>query len=326
MFFNKEKIFSQIKLKYFGSDEKNKKPNYPDFVCAGCGATGISVGQAGRRQGEDKPRIFCEDCAIDTFQKDHDFSSREAAASLRRREFDIFYLFVEMLADGLKVKGALPSVDKMGKDDLNKLMDSGREIFNSQFSRHARIVLAERDKQKDIEAFFRKVLKQIDVQAGPRESISVSFSREEYISLMTLVYLGNWMVNAIRTKDLVESLEGLQRKVFSHAREIGLGDFFDDPELGEKVIYSGPSREFEDSGIHDFIENYDEYTFWEELTDRMAKRDLNKTYSEESLEAMDFEEFFTRREPFEKKYNDEFCDHGLDRLEIAEKKDDVIKF
>ena len=63
-------------------------------------------------------------------------------------------------------------------------------------------------------------------------------------------------------------------------------------EASEKENEYFPSDQFESkSGIHDLIEAYDEEIFWDELSERMAERDVYDTLTEEQRKRLSNEAY-----------------------------------
>ena len=157
--FNKqEKILPGIKLKYYCKEENGESPKHPDAVCCVCGKKNIAIGSAMDAY-SDNPKLVCEDCTIDKYQEDYKFKSREAAAARRRRIFDVSYLFNEMITDKYLEEKNLKSVDNLGHNDMEKIMEIGREAYNDLFTVMDKIKLEETEHQWKIEEKLRKKLK-----------------------------------------------------------------------------------------------------------------------------------------------------------------------
>ncbi|EKE11221.1 MAG: hypothetical protein ACD_15C00115G0001, partial [uncultured bacterium] len=143
--------------------------------------------------------------------------------------------------------------------------------------------------------------------------INVQLTKKQYGNLLKLVYLGNWMVNAIRTDDKFKEFNFLESYIFSYAQEAGLEKYVDDEPVGDMKYF--PTAEFEELVDH-FKEEYDEDVFWEELADRLGERDFLRKYGEDKIKKMGKDERFYKRYEFIDKYGDELYEHGLDRIEI----------
>ncbi len=139
--------------------------------------------------------------------------------------------------------------------------------------------------------------------------MNISLTPEQYRTLLLMVYLGNWMVNAHKT-DQEKVFSGLEHYIFSFAESFavkGLVEWFED----DKAYYG--TRELDDLA-EPYIADYDNETFWDELINRLADRDFLAQYGEDTIERMTQEERFIKREEFEERYEEEFEEHGLDRI------------
>lgn len=93
-------------------------------------------------------------------------------------------------------------------------------------------------------------------------------TQEQYQRLVELVYFGEWLVNASRTKP-IDKYEDIQQYIYSFAKDNDLPFMnyhknFDSYEL---------TNEYEKS-IHHYIDEYDENIFLEQLVHKLADRDL----------------------------------------------------
>ena len=94
--------------------------------------------------------------------------------------------------------------------------------------------------------------------------MNVEFTEKEFRYLLDMVYIGNWILNSTRGDDRIES------KLFAQCAKnpklhalftIAAGDVF-------------PSRAFEDGGIHEAIEEYEDNVFFEILSEELARKDM----------------------------------------------------
>ena len=96
--------------------------------------------------------------------------------------------------------------------------------------------------------------------------------------------------------------------IFSLAKEFGFPkDFEHDLECDEH----GKTTE-----VNRLHEEYDEETCWEELVDMLGERDFYSKYSEEEIKKMSDEEHFTKRMECDIAWEEEFENHGVERLHI----------
>jgi len=147
--------------------------------------------------------------------------------------------------------------------------------------------------------------------------VKIDFTKDQYEDLVKLVYLGVWIINSHRTDDIVEKYEELEQYLLSFSGDSGTERFVEFDAEHDSFFPSGAFEEDED--IERYREEYDEYTFWDELIYRLARRDLIRTYGEAAVFTMTADELIDKEQPFIEKYEDEFEKNGIDNLEVKEK-------
>lgn len=152
-------VLPPIKLKHF--NKKGDIPEYLDARCHFCGKTNITVG-AYLDTYTNNPKVVCEDCAIDNYQKDFGYKTREIATARRRRMFEVTYLFFEMVLDQYLAQNKMPFIENINEAEYNRLMNLSREIFNTSLSRQEKIELEETYDQSEIEEKLRELLKKVE--------------------------------------------------------------------------------------------------------------------------------------------------------------------
>lgn len=147
---------------------------------------------------------------------------------------------------------------------------------------------------------------------------TIRLSGRQYEDLLKLVYLGNFLVNNYRSDKPVSRFDDLESYLFSLAKDYGLSQALDmDAETG--VVY--PSREFSQAEeLNEYIDDFVDNSFWDELVQRLTDRDLYRKYGEEAVEAMSWEELRKIEEPAHRRYASEIEKHGLENLEIVNRK------
>ena len=149
--------------------------------------------------------------------------------------------------------------------------------------------------------------------------MKIDLTKEQYENLVKIVYLGNWVVNAIRTgaegDERIEKYEDTEQYIFSFYKDFGLEKYIEyDKEFKEFF----PTSELEDnSDTRGYLEDYDNEAFWDELGDRLGDRDFFRKYTEEEIKAMDQKERFLTNQKSIIKYEEEFEKYGIDRLELG---------
>lgn len=151
--------------------------------------------------------------------------------------------------------------------------------------------------------------------------MEINLSKQQYWDLIRAVYMADWMANAICESDIKQD-DGIKEicdYIFSFAKEMGYEDYVEySEELGR---YFATFDLDEEPSIRSLIERYDDHCFWDEITERLGARDFFNKYSEGEIAKMNDEELFTKRLECEEKWEEEFENHGIDGLKIAERID-----
>lgn len=145
---------------------------------------------------------------------------------------------------------------------------------------------------------------------------TVQFTKEQYENLIKLAYLGEWMINSVRSDDVETAFDELLGHILSQAKGMGHDRYVEyDAKLGKYF----PSEKLEEE-LHDYIEDYNNETFWDELAGRLAERDLVKNHGIEQVERMSFDERMEAEHPLIDKYYEEFERNGVDRITVSDGK------
>jgi len=148
--------------------------------------------------------------------------------------------------------------------------------------------------------------------------VNINFTDKEYRLLLDAVFIAEWVMTVHDTgpEQDDDPHQMLFQKIYSYAGEMGCAGLVD-VETDTNRYY--PSRRYEeDSGVFEWIEEYNALTFWDELIARLTERDVLNDSSPGELELMGTEEYQRRASPHEQRYATEFEQHGIDRLVIEE--------
>lgn len=141
--------------------------------------------------------------------------------------------------------------------------------------------------------------------------MNVQLEPEEFRKLIELAYLGEWVVNAHHDTEYQDDAAGstLQRLLATQPME-GVGR---DDETGEYYMQDDWVEQLYDK----YILDYDDHVFWEELTERLAQRDLARRRGV-PLDSINRDDDLLELRPLEEVYRRELEDHGIERLDIGE--------
>ena len=135
--------------------------------------------------------------------------------------------------------------------------------------------------------------------------MQIELSKQEFRTLLDMVYIGNWVLNSTRGNDRFQIYDDLESKLFSLCRANGMRVLVEQWE-GVDV----PSRAYTDGGIHEAIAFYEDNVFYEILAEELSRRDMD--YAEITDE--NYDEIMGRMN----RYMDEFQLSGLDHLKLEE--------
>lgn len=141
--------------------------------------------------------------------------------------------------------------------------------------------------------------------------MDVHLEPDEYRKLIELAYLGEWVINAHHDPDFADEKAGqaLQSLLAAHP----LKEATHDEETGEYLM----NTDWTERLYNDYIADYDDHVFWDELIERLAQRDLAKERGVDTDDINRDDDLYELR-AFEERYRSELEDNGLDRLEIRE--------
>ena len=128
---------------------------------------------------------------------------------------------------------------------------------------------------------------------------------------MQVVYLGRWMA-AAHHDDPDLSLKEIEQHIYANAKEFDLENMVDFDDTHKKFL---PSAKFEDE-MSTLIQEYDDFTFWDELAWQMAERDFAKKFDHAQILCMTDEEIFREKNLIADRYFDEFSTNGLENLKL----------
>jgi len=151
--------------------------------------------------------------------------------------------------------------------------------------------------------------------------MKINLTREEYRDLLDVLYVAHWVFSAHKVqKDArIERYNQLEQKFLALSKKMRFENLIHyDAEFDAYF----PTREFEEtSTAHNFIDEYDNDTFWDELANRLAKRDLLKQMGgPEKMVDMPKEEMLEKLFQLEEFYGDEFTQNGLENLQLRGRK------
>jgi hypothetical protein len=149
--------------------------------------------------------------------------------------------------------------------------------------------------------------------------MNVDISKEEYSKLLDLLHIATWVLHAHESeKDpRREPYDAVIQKFYALAKDMGQDKMI---AFRPDAHSYAPTVEFENTAQSwEFIDEFMDDTFWDELVHRFADRDVARTIGGlDRTDKLNMTERFTIEAPVMQKYTQEFDEHGIDRLEIVE--------
>jgi len=145
------------------------------------------------------------------------------------------------------------------------------------------------------------------------ESMQIELSKDEYRSLLDLLVIAEWVLN-VHNEDpepTNKRYHEVEQKIFSYAGKMGFVEII---EYDIKYNEFFPTADLEEGESRDYLDEYDNNTFWTELVDRLIERDVIKEIGEKKLEKLTIEKRYEKEQPLADKYGTEFEKNGLDNL------------
>lgn len=142
--------------------------------------------------------------------------------------------------------------------------------------------------------------------------MKINFTNKQYRSLIDLIFLGEMMVNGIRTTDRVEEYDELREYIYSFAKQMGHEDLI---KFDKKYNQHFETREYETGKVEEYIDDYDNEIFWTELPSRLAERDIDRL-QKLTGENLDSEDRLRKVWSREEVYQDEFEKNDLRNVEV----------
>lgn len=148
--------------------------------------------------------------------------------------------------------------------------------------------------------------------------MKLDLNRRDYLALLAVLEIADWVINAYRSDESPETapMRALEQKMLALAEQFGCGELV---EYDAQDRRWSLSREYDEtSDALQYLQEFENDNFWEQLSDRLVERDLRRQLGEAAYKRLDPEELDEKEEPYRTLYSEEFLTHGVDRLEILQ--------
>lgn len=145
--------------------------------------------------------------------------------------------------------------------------------------------------------------------------MKVNLTKHEYESLLIMLYVADWVTGASEDKDRPETkrYRDLEQKFLALAGEFGLDNLVEPSDLDGELF---PSLQIEDAAMT-FMDDFEETSLWENLSLKLAQRDVIRQYGKAAFDAMSPEERFSKVDELAERYQDEFGQYGSENIVVS---------
>jgi hypothetical protein len=154
------------------------------------------------------------------------------------------------------------------------------------------------------------------------QNLSIPLTRAQFLALLKVVYLGNWMANANRDGSRMDphekKYEEIENYIFSFAKQFDFNEYVDDEDAKKGKFF--PTRLFEEgTDVGELMEEYNEENFWDELIHRLGERDFSRRHSAAEIKAMTRAERFEKLDACINAWADEIDKNGMENMWVLKK-------
>lgn len=148
------------------------------------------------------------------------------------------------------------------------------------------------------------------------ESIIFELTPEQLRNLIKLTYLSSWMVNGIRTNnERIGRFDDVEQLIYGLGVQAGMTDLIEYEKEQKRFGYRGEYKD--DDEMNALRATYDDEVFWGELIQRLSTRDVFESCGPEKMANMTAREETEKRQPFLRKYIEEFENNGVKNVHIS---------
>ena len=143
-------------------------------------------------------------------------------------------------------------------------------------------------------------------------------SEDEFATLIDMVSLGAEIASLNQkpgSEDHLASFESLEDKILERGKAQGFGDIIEIEEESGKHRITNEYQQ--NSYIQDCIDEMRNEVFWEELSFRLAERDILKTQGASAFLKLSEEERIEAVTPLQKSYWTHFSTQGINHIHLV---------
>ena len=144
--------------------------------------------------------------------------------------------------------------------------------------------------------------------------LKIDITDQEYRLLLNMLQIADWILHAHIVRPPDDKYTAVLQGFMALAKDHKCDDLVDYDEKQKR--YEPTNECFRSEEIHGPIDEHDDHVFWDNLVDRLAKRDVMREVGLKEYAKLDRIERFRCLSKARKIYDEEFATHGLKRLEL----------
>lgn len=146
--------------------------------------------------------------------------------------------------------------------------------------------------------------------------MKINITKKEYQTLLEILVMTDWVFHAHKTDEPAETKKyrDFEQKIYGLAKDFGCDHLI---EYDQELQGYFPTGQFEETNpAMGYLEEFENDSFWAELTEHLVERDLLRELGEKEYQGLETMDRVIQEEPFRIRYEEEFEAYGIDRLEI----------
>ena len=145
------------------------------------------------------------------------------------------------------------------------------------------------------------------------DQLQLGISPEQFAEILRLAYLGEWLVNSQHDSEHQdEGATAALQVLLALAAQLSPDAVGQDEETGRYFVREELAAAWQERHVLD----YNDHTFWQELAERLAERDVARSLGV-APDALDVEEYASQLRERRDYYWRELDQHGIERLDFS---------
>lgn len=153
--------------------------------------------------------------------------------------------------------------------------------------------------------------------------MKIHLTKKEYRLLLEILSVSEWVMHShqIESNENCKQHDLLMQKLLSYYKDFKCEDLVEHDQVDNQ--YFQTIIDDDESPVNVIIKEYETEVFWEELTQRLARRDLIEKHGAKEVAEMEPMDRFEAILKESEKYHEEFEKAGIENLKIEKQKNQI---